>query len=154
MITFSINDVTHRFNLRDKASIRKIPWQDRKRIIKVIEHIKQAEHVTKKSSEPLTTPTNLPQTNRVQLPQNATSVSVNEAASKLTIKSTDEPPAALFKHGMEPKPEQEKDDIDVLMQQLLMQQPPGSNGIPDKKSVYKWFLIVIAVIFFLALIFN
>ena len=43
-------------------------------------------------------------------------------------------------------------DADLMMQQLIMEQKQQHKEIPDRNVIYKWFLIIFAVILLLVLI--
>lgn len=45
-------------------------------------------------------------------------------------------------------------DPNVIMQNLIIQQQQSRKAMPEKATIYKWFMIVISVIVLLALIFG
>ena len=134
-ITIIIGDNTHQINPNDQASILNIPWQERKKIIDIIELIKQSEHVKKPATDPVAkdvSPARENQTIATQLKvPSIKTTDVDFNPSKKSLSDT---------------------EVDQIMQQIIMTQKTTTK-IPEKKDVYKWLLIVLAVIVGLALIF-
>lgn len=115
------------YRLRDEAeSLRKIPWSQRKRLIEILEAMKQAEYVVVKDQPP---------------PEARTTTAIKPVAT-LKPKPTRPP---------RPTEQQPPQDTDAMMQRFLAEQKNYKSSIPTKASVYKWFLIIFAVIFLLVL---
>ena len=135
-INITIAGKSYQINPQDKASIAQIPWQERKKLIELIEVIKQAEHVNTKSVDSIeevkSAATVLPKPQRLVVPQKGAS-----------------PIEKILGDGSRAPA---KDDADLIMQQLIMEQKGGSK-IPEKKEVYKWMVGIFAVIILLMLIF-
>lgn len=118
------------YRLRDDVvSLRKIPWTQRKRLIEILETMKQAEYVPAKDQQP-------PQSNEI---------STMPAVAKLKTKQ-----AKPEKPATQQQPPQ---DAEAMMQRFLAEQHGHRSSIPSKTSVYKWFLIIFSVILLLVLIF-
>ena len=125
-ISISINGKTHRINIDDPAAISRIPWEDRKQLIQVLEAIRQAEHVR---------------------PTPDKSVKTVQSTQVPALKSVSKP----AKPGKVPQAHAE--DIDVIMSQLIIEERKNRTQIPDRGVVIKWMLIIFAVIVLLSLLF-
>jgi hypothetical protein len=129
-VTITINGKSHQLNTADPESIRRLPWEDRKQLIGVLEHIKQAEYV--QQSKAPETPR--PYLMAVKTTPQTDAVAASETAS---LKSTAKAP----------------EDVDVLMSQLIIEDRKNRTQIPDRVVVVKWMLVILAVIIGLSLLF-
>ncbi len=130
-IAIAIGEHRYQLDLDDKASIQAMPWNERKKLIEVLEVIQQADHV--KSAEPVeSTPDD-----SVQPPQSET-ISTNTTPTQTVTLDT----------------EVKKSDADIntVMNRLLVESGPRRQ-IPDKGQAYKWLGITTVVIILLATLF-
>ncbi len=124
-----IDGKVYTLDTRQRESLTQIPWKSRKKVIAVLEAMKQAEHI-----EPAKTSVN---------PQSRPTQSVNQqtaAAQPKTDSVTDNSTDEVYSK-----------DPDAIMKQLIMQQP--SHNIPDKITVIKWIAIIFFIIIALSFIF-
>ncbi|MCB1582771.1 MAG: hypothetical protein R3E90_04480 [Marinicella sp.] len=119
-----------------QKSLTQIPWESRKKVIAVLEAIKQAEHVEKPQVKE-----SVNQLKNLVKPQAQTLPTQAVAPESGTTRSS---------HANKPPLDTNSQDPDAIMQQLIMQQP--SHNIPDKMTAIKWIAVFFAVIIALALI--
>jgi len=140
-IIVRINGQTHRLRTGEPESLRKIPWPQRKRLIEVLEAIKKAEYIDPFHAQDATShkPETVPDSSQIsQAITNKPKVVAH--SSRKSVNSTS-------KHNNSAL------DGDVLMQRFLAEQQTHKSSIPSKSTVYKWFLIIFAVILLLVLVF-
>ncbi|WP_395376345.1 hypothetical protein [Marinicella sp. W31] len=128
-ITFIVNGKVYKVDTNDRTSMQKIARVDRLQLIHALESLKNVE-ATDQSTVAQAKPTIQPKPNPV-------SKTVSKPATK-PIASTN------------PTHRTGKGDADVLMQQLIMQQKNQNTELPDKNTVYKWFLIFFVVLVIVA----
>ncbi|GAA4817744.1 hypothetical protein GCM10011365_12490 [Marinicella pacifica] len=132
-ILVRIGDKTYRLDSDDPAALKKIPWPQRKRLIEVLEAMKAAEYVDssrRQKSETL---------------QDQARQSRQALKRVKDIDSTTSQTATSLNSNTQ--------DSDILMQRFLAEQKSYQHNIPDKRSIYKWFLIIFSLILLLVLIF-
>lgn len=115
-------------NLRDKASIQAMPWKDRKQLIDLLETIKQAEHIKR----------------QVQTPKEESKVKTVQQIHTQDLNT---------KPQLDPAIKPSEADIDSMMERFVMEGQKDRPKIPDKNSIYKWLIIVLAAILLLAIVF-
>lgn len=142
-IVIKINNKTHCFNSDDMEAMRQLPWPERKALIELLEKIKQAEYV-KPVKEVFEDDAKF-----VTNPDSATNSSAN-LNKKITQNRT---PISGYDKKLDPKIKPSDADLDDLMSRFIVEQKQSHQTVPDKSSVYKWLLIVFAVIIGLVLIF-
>lgn len=130
-ILVRIDGKTYRLDSDKPASLIKIPWPQRKRLIDILEAMKAAEYVETERSQKAEPQKDQPResTQAVKL--------TKDVDSELKQVSTPSNTNAQ--------------DSDVLMQRFLAEQKNHKHSIPDKRSIYKWFLITFVIIFILVL---
>ncbi|MCW8870600.1 MAG: hypothetical protein OQK49_07835 [Proteobacteria bacterium] len=133
-ILLKIDGQTHLLRPDDPESLRKIPWSQRKRLIDVLEQIKKAEYVA----------SNVSATEKHRPVKELTNRISN--VSKDTAATTPQNTQQSEEHHHPPQ------DSDALMQRFLTEQKKHKSSLPTKASIYKWFLIIFAVIFLLILV--
>ncbi len=143
IITITINGHTHRFNNGDFEAIKKLPWPERKALIELLENIKQAEYVK---------PIKDVEVEDAKFEVNLQSASVASNTS-LSKKAQNIAQTKQLNQTLDSQIKPSDKDVDELMSRLIVEQKQTHSSVPDKASVYKWLLIVFAVIFGLALIF-
>ncbi len=129
VIEITINGKTHTFEEGDVSSIKSMSWNDRKKLIKVLEQVKQVEYIDKESP-----------TKKVPVMAQKTINSVE----------TDSKPNLLNELDGAVKPG--KGDVDSIMSRLILEQQSSQTPIPDKGVVIKWMLVIIGVILLIAFI--
>ena len=129
-----IDGQTHRLRPDNPESMRQIPWTQRKRLMDVLEVLKKAEYVDLETTSSENNPA-------VKTPghQMSTPKAVNAQSSS---RHTQQPPE--HNHSSQ--------DSDAMMQRFLAEQKSHKSSIPTKAGIYKWFLIIFAVIFLLVLL--
>lgn len=125
-----IDGKVYTLDTRLRESLTQIPWESRKKVITVLEALKQAEHI-----EPVKPSVN--QESSLTEP-----VKPQTAVAKTAVDSVSDKVKVAEVNSKDP---------DAIMQQLIMQQP--SHNIPDKMTVIKWMLIVFCIIVILSFIF-
>ena len=134
-ILIRIDGQTHRIDPRNPASIKKIPWPQRKRLIEVLESIQAADYVAR---EPAPGPDK--KTADFDKPG---PVPAKQSTEQNALEQTGQTTA---------QSQSESRDMDAVMQRLLTEQTDQRTKIPSKASVYKWLLIIFAVIYLLILL--
>lgn len=130
-IKIGIDGKVYSLDTSNRESLIQIPWESRKKIIEVLESVKQAEHVeTAKAKETFEL-------------QNKT---VNQR-SKLAGQDINLPAEKDSR-----VPELDSKDPDTIMQQLIIQQQ-NQHHIPDKGTVVKWMLVVFIVFILIMMVF-
>lgn len=112
-----------------RKSLTQIPWESRKKVIAVLEAVKQAEHVE----------TSTPQ---------ATDQPIKKPVQPTALVNSTIKPQPMSEDGSS---EYNSKDPDAIMQQLIMQQPKSHN-IPDKGTAIKWLALFFAVVISLAIL--
>lgn len=132
-ILIRISGETYRLQPDKPESIQKIPWAQRKRLIDVLEAIKKAEYVDSADSQESEPESSSQDIKPIKSEQKKAQENVSPPKSA----APDRPPA----------------DSDMLMQRLLAEQQGQRKKLPTKAGIYKWFLIIFAVIMLLILLF-
>ena len=122
-----------------QKSLTQIPWKSRKKVIAVLEAMKQAEHVEKPQA-----------TEAVKLPQQP--INPQKQASPNQVMATQSKADYSAPVNNVP-PDVNPKDPDAIMQQLLMQQPKV-QAVPDKSTAIKWIAVFFAVVISLVLLFG
>lgn len=130
-IAIAIGEYRYQLDLDDKASIQAMPWNERKKLIEVLEVIQQVDHV--KPTEPVESTPN----ETVQSPKPVAQTSDHTTSQKTVLD------AEVKKSDA---------DIDTVMSRLLVESGPRRQ-IPDKGQAYKWLGITTVVIILLAALF-
>ncbi|WP_154224052.1 hypothetical protein [Marinicella rhabdoformis] len=130
-VTIVLSGKRFDLNLNDKASIQEMPWKDRKQLISLLETIKEAEHIKPKAED------------KIQPDNHVANINSEPA--------TTPPPTTAVKLDPEVKPSEA--DIDSMMERFVMEGQKDRPKIPDKSSIYKFLLIIMAVLLGVALIF-
>ncbi len=147
-ITIKINGQTHQFNTDDTEVIRKLPWQERKQLIELLEKIKQAEYIKPAKNDGVE-----------QGVKNATHNSLNKApvdSSALKVNKTHQLETNLravdvtSEKKLDPAIKPSEADVDGIMKRLILEQKKQHPTVPDKSIVVKWLLIIAVVITVLA----
>ncbi len=120
-----------------QKSLTQIPWESRKKVIAVLEAMKQAEHVEK------------PRMENAPIEQSNVAKPMVKTAVKPAVKPAVRP--VVQSPPVKSKPtEINETDPDLIMQQFIMQQP--SHNIPDRMTAIKWIAIFFAVVISLAIL--
>lgn len=142
-ISITINNQSHHFKSNDIEAMRKLPWSERKLLIELLENIKQAEFV-KPVKEPVFEDANFDEPEEPAI--DSSIVLSKKITDKNSLKN-------VRTKTLDSQVKPSDADVDDLMSRLIVEQKQSSSSVPDKSAVYKWLLIVFAVIFGLALIF-
>lgn len=134
-IQITIDGKTHEFKVGDTQAIKDLAWQDRKQLIELLEHIKQAEYVKKSTAptepeEPLNQPV---------------------IAAKPTMQS--QPKSNDPKMGIDAEVKPGQGDVDSIMSRLILEEKKHQTTIPDRGAAIKWILIAFGIIILIALLF-
>ncbi|WP_223787972.1 hypothetical protein [Marinicella meishanensis] len=142
-ITITINGETHRFKSGDAEAMQNMPWPQRKKLIDLLESIRQAEFVAAAQSQAAAEPVS-PQPSQQPVVSKTAPKQRQPAATQL--KPTPTKPSDLGVDASRQSPED-------LMQQLIMQEKQHSHSIPDRLTVVKYMLAVIVLIILLSMLF-
>ena len=123
-ITFIVNGKVYKVDTNDRTSLQKIAPADRLQLIHTLESLKNVQ-----ASAP-------------------TQAAVTKPAQSAQTKPVPRSLAQPVKNNQAETPVHRtgKGDADAYMQQLIMQQKNQNTEIPDKNTVYKWFLIFFVVL--------
>ena len=130
-IKITIDGKTHEFMSGDHQAMKNMAWQDRKKLIDLLETIKQAEYVKEAKSPEIET-------------EKLTSTPTIDPEFKTNKNNSDQPD-----HTVKPG----QGDVDALMNRLILEDKKHQSNIPDKSVVIKWMLIILAVVLLIAVIF-
>lgn len=140
-ILIRINDKTYKLNPNNLSSLKAMPWEARKELINLLEQVKQAEYVK---------PQKQPADDEPKSKHDASAVistEVKRPETKPVIASKQQKPT--LDKSVKPS----DSDVDDIMNRLILEQKSTHQTVPDKSSVYKWFLILFIVIVLLAMLF-
>mgnify|MGYP000398000544 CR=1 FL=1 len=136
-VTIVISGKRYDIDTSDKESIQAMPWKDRKVLIGLLDTIQQAEHI--KPQEPAVEPEPTIEPARKLGPQK----------TAVQIKAHD----LNTKPRLDPEIKPSEADIDSMMERFVMEGQKDRPKIPDKSSIYKLLLIIMAVLLGVSLIF-
>ncbi|KAA3641436.1 MAG: hypothetical protein DWP95_06850 [Proteobacteria bacterium] len=134
-IAVTIEGQKYHLDVNRPQSFQQIPWAQRKRLIHLLQLMQAADYVD-------------PEKNKKNDSQQATNSKPNQPTqlTKKVIKPQ------LKNPQIPPHQNTPTQDSDVLMQRFLAEQKSHKHTIPSKASIYKWFLIVFAIIFIVILL--
>ena len=127
-VTIVIAGKRYDIDSSDKESIQGMPWKDRKVLIGLLDTIQQAEHIKPQVKTPKVPP--------------ATTTAVQIKSQEISTEPQ-----------LDPEIKPSETDIDDMMERFIMEGEKDRPNIPDKSSVYKWLLIIMAVLLGVSLIF-
>ena len=146
-IKITINGTTHTFNNGDEPSVKDMPWSDRKKLIDLLERIKQAEYIKK------------PELNEQSPDKQTTSDGdqlkadqIRQRLKQAKANKTNIPPKNVMP-SLDPSIKASENDVSDLMNRLILEEKQHHKPVPDKSMVVKLFLVIFVVIILLAVLF-
>ncbi len=150
-IKITISGVTHTFNSDAENSIKEMPWDDRKKLIALLESIQQAEYIKPVKSNiraALTKPHKRDEKNE----QTQQAKLIRERLKKTKPSATvDQSKASHTQLDLHVKAS--KNDVSDLMNRLILEEKQHHKPIPEKAAVIKILLVIFVVIILLAMLF-